>query len=433
MMRTGRAFASLVFLLSVTAVAVRGQRQPIVDTAQTQTSVVVRQELIENLPGRSILIALDPSKLPQPGAQFADGARIDFPESVRGSADVLPNGWTAKFDGKTFTAGGPVTDSVSIRVLPTDPGSVDKMIGKQCRIRLSLGGREFLDQRIPISAIQATPVITGTLPAVVTAGRGMWGSIDKGVPQDVQPHLVYDGGKISTVLLPTEYSTLDKTRFALRPSFVGRFKVSENDSPQPAEFKIVWYDRFRYPLAEINSRMVVMPEQSCTGGVAGGDRLAFAGQNVCVTGCLSDDAKALSALLDGGRELTPVAGAGSSWMFQVPADATPGPHTIDFKGGGTHQVGVLAVEGAIDQNELWRGTSTTMRLRVIGSEERLPLRITNKTPSTITITGGVSQIIDSPGGAANAITRSVTGIRKGNFNIEYSLNLPACGVVPPVK
>jgi hypothetical protein len=152
---------------------------------------------------------------------------------------------------------------------------------------------------------------------------------------------------------------------------------------------------------------------------------------VCVTGCLSDDAKAIAGVLDGTRELTALGGGYRSWMFRVPGDATPGPHTVELNNGGRHTVGVLAVEGSIDQNELWKGQSTTMRLRVIGSEEGLPLRIVNRTPATITIDGGVDQVIASPGGADNAITRSVRGIMKGNFNIEYSLNLPTCGVVPP--
>lgn len=43
----------------------------------------------------------------------------------------------------------------------------------------------------------------------------------------------------------------------------------------------------------------------------------------------------------------------------------------------------------------------------------------------------MSQVITSPGGVENAITRSVKGIRKGDLNIEYTLNLPACGVGPP--
>jgi len=35
--------------------------------------------------------------------------------------------------------------------------------------------------------------------------------------------------------------------------------------------------------------------------------------------------------------------------------------------------------------------------------------------------------VTTPGGADNAITRSVTGIQKGNFTIVYSVNAPGCG------
>jgi hypothetical protein len=141
----------------------------------------------------------------------------------------------------------------------------------------------------------------------------------------------------------------------------------------------------------------------------------------------------LAAILDGKTELEPKAGSSNAFVFRIPPDTTPGEHTIEFKGAvsGQYKLGVLGVEGSIDQNQLWRNQSTTMRLRVIGTDERLPLEIVNKAPGTITVDGGSSQVITSPGGANNAITRSVTGIRKGDFNIEYSLNLPACGVVPP--
>ena len=49
----------------------------------------------------------------------------------------------------------------------------------------------------------------------------------------------------------------------------------------------------------------------------------------------------------------------------------------------------------------------------------------------IAVEGGVRQQVTTPGGGANAVTRSVRGIMKGNFDIGYSLDQPVCG--PGVK
>jgi len=85
------------------------------------------------------------------------------------------------------------------------------------------------------------------------------------------------------------------------------------------------------------------------------------------------------------------------------------------------------VEGSIDQNKLWKGEYTTMRLRGVGTDKQLPLGVLNRTPSIIDIEGGVRQTLTTAGGKDNVITRGVTGIHRGDFSILYSVSTAGCG------
>lgn len=410
------------------------------------TAVVnVSREAIEELPGGrtdlsklALLVAADPPAGSK-GKPLGDQVRVELSDGVRGTAGVTPPGWSIRMDGRMMIAQGPPVESIAIRY---DVGrDLEKLIGKKCRIRISLNGREVLNQQLTVTEKTNPPVGSITFPPIVTYGRPFWGSRDGSFAPVQSLDLLPSGASGRNSFPRTAFRHWDDRDFIFDFSpVVDRIRpVAAPPDPKGtlSYFGLVGRDRFDDKLFESYMHMLFVPEQQCTPGVTGGDRLAFAGQNACVTGCfdgLEEDAKKLAAILDGKTELQPKAGSPNAFVFRLPPDTTPGPHTIEFKGAGlsgTHRIGVLAVEGSIDQSELWKGQSTTMRLRVLGSDERLPLEITNKTPTTITIDGGVSQVVQSPGGTDNAITRSVRGIHKGNFNIEYKLNLPACGVVPP--
>jgi hypothetical protein len=56
-----------------------------------------------------------------------------------------------------------------------------------------------------------------------------------------------------------------------------------------------------------------------------------------------------------------------------------------------------------------------------------PTTILNRTPGIIDLEGGTYQVLQTPGGLENAVTRSVRGIQRGNFAITYSVHTPGCG------
>jgi hypothetical protein len=196
-----------------------------------------------------------------------------------------------------------------------------------------------------------------------------------------------------------------------------------------------YFDRYMELLMEGTPAWKEVRGAACDRTINGGTPLAFAGQNACVSGCFPSTPggleEAARLLMLDDQPLVPQAGSPTTIVVRVPPDTPPGPHVITWKAGGDAtgrlQIGVLQLEGTIDQNQLWRGQSTTMRLRIVGSDQPLPLTIINRTPSTIEIEGGERQVVTTPGGADNAVTRQVRGIMKGDFAIDYSLDQPPCG------
>jgi hypothetical protein len=162
--------------------------------------------------------------------------------------------------------------------------------------------------------------------------------------------------------------------------------------------------------------------------LTGASAMAFAGQAACVSGSFPTLSDAYGLMFDGMTEL-PVWGASqTAVMVGIPEAATPGPHSISTRDGSSSvTVGVLTVEASLDQNRLWRGQSTTLRLRVLGTDRQFPIRLLNRTPQVVTVDGGVQQTLTTSGGAENAVTRNVNGIRRGDFTITYVVSAQDCG------
>ena len=380
----------------------------------------------------ALLVAADPPPAGT-GKPLGDRVRLDLIDGVRGTASVLPQGWSARMDGKTLIAEGPAVESITIRY---DVGKdLEKLIGKTCRFRMSLNGRDVLNQQITVQWKTNPPVGDLNYPPIVTAGQPYWSSWEGSLAPFEGLTVVGGGSTGRNSFGRSAFMHWDDREFFTDIAKLVTPPALPQNEPQVIDYSLIGLDRWREGIWEKYMRQRWVPPEQCTPGVTGGDRLAFAGQNACVAGCfgsLGADAKALAAILDGKTELQAKAGSPNAFVFRIPADTTPGEHTIELKGAasGTFKIGVLGVQGSIDQNVLMKGGSTEMKLRVLGSDEKLPLQITNATPSTIRI-DNIDGPVYSPGGANNEISRTVTGIRKGNFKIDYKLNLPSCGVVPP--
>ena len=174
----------------------------------------------------------------------------------------------------------------------------------------------------------------------------------------------------------------------------------------------------------------------------------FAGDYLCVCGFFPTQFIRNQLLLD-GKPLGKLAGTSDAIVFQ-PKGLKPGRHVIEWNVEAfndplyTADVPIrqppssldevafvlLEVQGTIDQNALFTGQGTTLRLRIIGSEEQLPIELTNKTPQIIEMEGGTSQVVKSSGGSNNVVEKRVKGSMRGNFDIIYRLALPPCPCNP---
>ncbi len=160
---------------------------------------------------------------------------------------------------------------------------------------------------------------------------------------------------------------------------------------------------------------------------------AQAGDRVCVCGHFPTPAAWAAVELDELPAGEPLTASASTLWFALPGRAAGvGLHTwsgdrgAGFAASCRAHTQVIAIGGEIDSQRLLRGETTPMRLTISGTADPVPLRLRNLTPTIISIEGGEAQTIESSGGGANTITRSVRGLTRGNFNVEWTLATPAC-------
>lgn len=359
------------------------------------------------------------------GQQKIDAVQVSLPFNRNFSPGFLPAGWTLAQDGKKLQAGGPPLGEINLRfdTAASSSDSLEKSLaGKQ--IELTAMSRKNVVfrtnmQATPRPAVSVLGSLDGalTLPPEVTAGR----------PFLATPSEQFARGewRLGPSVGYVDYS------YPLRI-------LSFTPTTPSAPLRFSYRDEFGETLIDADARQTVVVQAAAPRNlpsIQDGAPRAFAGQTTCVMGSFPDSAYWFELSLDGRQPLVPLAASPTSVILSIPSGATPGQHTLQWScpnGTATGQLalGVLGLVGTIDQNELWRGQSTTMRLRIVGTEEALPLEVTNKTPGIIDIDGGVRQVVTTSGGADNVAVRSVRGTTKGNFKIDYRLDREACGAAP---
>ncbi len=240
-----------------------------------------------------------------------------------------------------------------------------------------------------------------------------------------------------------EFNFNDRVRLNFDTSFTGedRFRIRLNgkvpEDVKPGDsLSINYKDRFGELIfkSQLKDTVFIPAPKDCDSFVVRAcDKYAFKGRTLCACGCF-DESQGNGFTYDGftldGKEILPLAGSKTSTTMYLSPDLAPGEHTLTYtnKRGTKSSVkfNVLEVKGAVDQDKLWTGQSTTMRLQIIGTQNKLPIEVENKTPDIIRLTGGDKQVIDTSGGATNLITRGVRGIQRGDFTINYKLDIPPC-------
>lgn len=361
-----------------------------------------------------------------PTGRGFDQIIASLPDSRDVTAGHLPDGWRAEQKGKDVRVWGPKLDAVRFR-LDLNGSFSNDYIGKQATLQSSFQGTRDEPLKLTIDSwpkVDPTPNLEGilTLPPQGAPGMPMLIGVAPGYRDGIWQMTTNNG---PVPLIPLEqFKDVEVVRPLLKHPEPRPFITT---FPTMGAFTGV---RYTDPWGEV---MVDAPVSMTPASPASGARqltsatpLAFAGQAACVSGRFPKFDDSYGLLLDGKTELQPWGASPTNLMLGIPDSTPAGPHTIS---DGVSKVGltVLTVEGSLDQNKLWRGESTTMRLRVVGTDQKFPLAVLNRTPGVISIDGGVRQVVTTPGGADNAVTRSVTGIHRGNFTIVYSVNAAGCG------
>jgi hypothetical protein len=172
------------------------------------------------------------------------------------------------------------------------------------------------------------------------------------------------------------------------------------------------------------------PEPPC---VTAATSYAQAEDTVCVCGNFPTLAAQTGVWVDERDAGTPVSLSTRTLQYQLPRHAvTPGRHVwsgnpdAGFAPSCRATTQVIHIGGEIDSQRLLSGESTPMRLTVSGTSDKVPIQIKNLTPGIIRIEGGEVQTVESSGGNPNTLTKSVQGLVRGAFNVEWSLAVDRC-------
>ena len=172
------------------------------------------------------------------------------------------------------------------------------------------------------------------------------------------------------------------------------------------------------------------PEPPC---VTAATAYAQAEDAVCVCGNFPSLAAQSGVWVDERDAGTPVSLSTRTLHYQLPRHAlTPGRHfwsgnpEAGFAPSCRAETQVVHIQGEIDSQRLLSGESTPMRLTVSGTSNKVPIQIKNLSPGIIRIEGGEVQTVESSGGNPNTLTKSVQGLVRGAFNVEWSLAVDRC-------
>jgi len=398
------------------------------ERSNANTSIVISAETLENLPG--------PRRI--------DQLLANLPDDRRTSVGSLPEGWTAEQRGRQIRLSGPARENVYGR-LDLDGNYTRDYAGKQATLQSGLEG--VLDEPIKIvlpvlPRVEPTPDLDGILifPPSAAPGQPFLIGVSTSYRNGVWRASTDSG---SVPLLPME-SLRDIDAAPQLPSALAGMRGSAalgslltRKAPRPfitvfpesGTFRRVTFTD-RWGEVTVDAPLTIAPSSSAPSGtsVSSAAPFVFAGQAVCVGGSFPDLDAPYGLVLDGMTPLDAWGASRTHAMIGIPDSIAPGSHTIGVAGSSTTvTVGVLRLDASIDQNKLWTGESTTLRLRVTGSERPIPISVLNRTPGIIAIDGGARQTVTTPGGAENAVSKSVKGTQRGEFSIDVRVNVPGCG------
>jgi hypothetical protein len=375
-----------------------------------------------------------------------DEIRLRGVGSFRFRTGLAPDGWTAMQDGGELRMRGMSTIQAyrfRFDVAPAGRDRLDQRLGgRELEARGFSSGRRIFELKMNVRLLPKV-VPQETLETSLTVPR----RVVQDAPFFVSASPGFTEGRWSYGYGNTwrDLATLDEARrLESGPAYEPLFRaLGESPSRDRYRFEtrlprfdVAMTTRLGFSYddewgdtivdAEASRTRIQPPGAACPANISGGAPMVFADQTLCLSGCFPQPSGPFT--LNGMQMLHAYAGSPTSVQIHMPGDLMAGPGSIEMGGAPTpFRFRILAVLGSIDQNLLWKGESTTMRLEILGTPEPLPIEIVNWAPGVIDLEGGVRQVVSSSGGSSNALQRGVRGIQKGNFTISYRLQREPCG------
>lgn len=150
-------------------------------------------------------------------------------------------------------------------------------------------------------------------------------------------------------------------------------------------------------------------------------RFPGAGSELPITGQGFAGDAAGNTVSVGSHELPVLAASPTGLVVATPVDALGnlGPLVVTTDSGSSEPVPVtfvrLRLEGG--RTRLGRGQTSVRRVFVEGTDEPVPLRITNLSPAIVSMEGGDAIVVETSGGKSNAAQVRFTGLVPGDFQL----------------
>lgn len=127
-------------------------------------------------------------------------------------------------------------------------------------------------------------------------------------------------------------------------------------------------------------------------------------------------------LIDGLQEARIIAASPVQLKAILPAGVRPGNHSFCVGTAGMRSnsatVDVIAAEVQQDPREAGRENLSKLVVKVLGTSNKVNVRLTNNTPDVLRIQRGNEMLVTTPGGINNSVVVGVQRLKKGAYNVE---------------
>lgn len=373
--------------------------------AQPEDAVKISMFVRPHGDARSILVTVG-------GPAQADRIVLELPKrsmAASAIAEQLPPGWTARRQGKRIELTGP-ENALPIRLRldlsdSTPLESVDvKVFSKKRVVHESRGTLQS------IAAVQLAQNASDLvlLPPLLTPG-------------EIIDVTVLDVRKTTGVwFLGGNAAVVKNVGISSRP--ILQMRVPEDAAPdRPLELSYVepWGETAVRASVFDQSRIVPRESEAPLTPRLRGCGIGMGRRGVvCTCGWFPSAESRRGILVDGGSASTPAATSQRSVCFlpEIGPHILTGTPTAGFNPRDQHKTAALNVTSAVVGN-LKPGQSATMTWTVSGTDDSVGLYLRNTSPAVGSLAGGPFQIARTSGGSPNTLSRVVTGLAIGKFDI----------------